>query len=391
MKGIDFMSEQIFFDGNSTTPLDKRAFDAMLPYFSEVYGNPASIDYRIGLEANNAVTRARKKIAACINADPEDIFFTSGATESDNLAILGILQANADKGKHFITCVTEHSAVLETAKELEKRGYDITYLTVDRSGAVDLDQLKESIRPDTVLVSVMAANNEVGTTVPLKKIGEITRSRGTYFHTDAAQIAGHLPLDVKEMNIDGLSISGHKMHGPKGIGALYISQTEPRVKINPISFGGGHEKGLRSGTLNVPGIVGLAEALEISCKEMQKEYDRFVNWRQSLLSKLQQDCGNVELNGHPDSRIPHNISLYIKGVENKDLLNRLPEFALSAGSACTTMKDQGSHVIEALNLGDRRAYNTIRIGFCRMNTQEQFELLSSRLAEEITAIRRISG
>lgn len=385
------MSEQIFFDGNSTTPLDKRVLETMLPYFTEMYGNPASIDHRIGMEANAGVKKARKIIASCINADPEDIFFTSGATESDNLAIQGILQANADKGNHLITCVTEHAAVLETAKVLEKKGYAVTYLTVDQNGKVDLDQLTESIRPDTVLVSVMAANNEVGTTAPLKEIGEITRSKGVYFHTDAAQAAGHIPLDVKEMNIDGMSISGHKMNGPKGVGALYISRTQPRVNISPLSFGGGHEKGLRPGTLNVPGIVGLAEALKISCKEMQKEHDRFVNWRQSLLSKLQQECGDIELNGHPNSRIPHNISIYIKGVENKALLNRLTEFALSAGSACTTMKAQDSHVIEALNLSDRRSYNTIRIGFCRMNTQDQFDLLSSRLTEEITAIRRIFG
>ena len=382
---------RIFFDANSTTPVDKRVIEAMLPYYSENYGNPASIDHTFGTQANNAIKQARKRIANAINAAPEDIIFTSGATEADNLVIQGILQANKDKGSHLITCATEHPAVLEPAKALEAQGFEVTYLPVDNYGLVDLDMLINSIKPETVLVSIMAANNEIGTIAPLREIGAITKSKGIYFHTDAAQAVGHIPIDVKEMNIDCMSISGHKMHGPKGIGALYIRRSNPRVKIIPSAYGGGHERGLRPGTLNVPGIVGLAKAVEISQKEMAAEHKRCNEWRNMLLQRLNSECGEVELNGHPEHRIAHNLNLFIEGVENKALMNRLQDFALSAGSACSTVKAEESHVIKALGLGNRRSFNSIRIGFCRTNTQPQVELLADRLVEEITAIRRIFG
>ncbi len=385
------MDNRIFFDGNATTPLDRRVFEAMVPYFSELYGNPASIDHTFGTEANKAVKKARKEIASVINANSEDIIFTSGATEADNMAVQGIMHANKDRGSHLITCLTEHPAILETAKALEEQGFAVTYLSVDKYGLVNLQELSESIRPDTVLVSIMAANNEIGTIAPLEKIGEITREKKVYFHTDAAQAAGHIPLDVETMKIDCMSISAHKMHGPKGIGALYIRRSNPRVKMSPIVFGGGHERGLRPGTINVPGAVGLAKALQLSKKEMPSEQKRYTEWRGHVLDMLKSKCDGVELNGHHENRITHNISLYIKGVENKALLNRLPEFALSAGSACTTMKSQDSHVIEALNLGDHRSFNTIRIGFSRANSKKDIELLTDRLVEEITAIRRIFG
>jgi cysteine desulfurase len=385
------MEPKIFLDGNATTPVDNRVLESMLPYFSEVYGNPASIDHTFGTEANDVVNNARQTIASIINAKPEEIIFTSGATEADNLALQGIMQANSDKGKHLITCVTEHPAVLETAKMLEKRGFEVTYLPVDKLGIVDLNLLKNSIRLDTVLVSIMAANNEIGTIAPIKEIGAITRSYKIYFHTDAAQTVGHIPINVEAMNIDCMSISAHKMHGPKGIGALYIRRSNPRVRVSPVLFGGGHERGVRPGTLNVPGVVGFAKALQIAKKEMKAEAKRFQNWRKNLLEHLSSECGGVELNGHPEIRIPQNVNLFIEGVENKVLINRLKEFAISAGSACSTIQEKESHVIQSLRFSNHRSYNSIRIGFIRLNTQSEVELLTERLAEEITAIRKIFG
>lgn len=385
------MDERIFFDGNATTPLDKRVLEVMVPYFSEMYGNPASIDHTFGTEANNALKKARKDISTVINASPEDIIFTGGATEADNMALQGIMQANTEKGNHLITCVTEHPAVLETARALEKQGFKVTYLPVDKYGSISLKELSDSIKDDTVLVSIMSANNEIGTIAPLEKIGEITKSKGVYFHTDAAQAVGHIPLDVEKMNIDCMSISGHKMHGPKGIGALYIRRSNPRVKISPILWGGGHEKGLRPGTVNVPGAVGLAKALQLSKKEMNAENERYTKWRMSILKTLGSKCEGVKLNGHPEDRIPQNVNIFIEGIENKALLNRLQDFALSAGSACSTIKSQESHVIKALGFDNGRSYNSIRIGFSRINSQEDVELLAERMIEEITAIRRIFG
>ena len=385
------MDSKIFLDGNATTPVDKRVLDSMLPYFSEIYGNPASIDHTFGTKANDAVNNARQTIASIINAKPEEIIFTSGATEADNLALQGIMQANSDKGKHLITCVTEHPAILETTKMLEKKGFEVTYLPVDKYGIVNLAMLEHSIRSDTVLVSVMAANNEIGTIAPIDKIGEIARSHSVYFHTDAAQAAGHIHIDVEKMNIHCMSISAHKMHGPKGIGALYIRRLNPRVRISPLLFGGGHERGIRPGTLNVPGIVGFAKALQIAKKEMKAEEERFTNWRKNLLEKLSSKCGDIELNGHLENRIPQNVNLFIKGVENKVLINRLEEFAISAGSACSTIQAKESHVIESLGLGNSRSFNSIRIGFSRVTTQDDIDLLIDRLGKEIITIRKIFG
>ena len=383
------MDSKIFLDGNATTPVDKRVLDSMLPYFSKVYGNPASIDHAFGTEANDAVNNARQTIASIINAKPEEIIFTSGATEADNLALQGIMQANSDKGKHLITCVTEHPAILETTKMLEKQGFEVTYLPVDKFGIIDLKMLEKSIRSDTVLVSIMAANNEIGTIAPIKEIGKITRFHKVYFHTDAAQAVGHIPIDVEVMNIDCMSISAHKMHGPKGIGAFYIRRSNPRVRVSPVLFGGGHERGVRPGTLNVPGVVGFAKALQIAKKEMKAEAKRFQNWRKHLLEYLSSECGGIELNGHPEIRIPQNVNLFVEGVENKVLINRLKEFAISAGSACSTIHAKESHVIKALGFGNHRSFNSIRIGFSRMTIQSDIDLLADRLAEEINTIRKI--
>jgi len=383
------MDSKIFLDGNATTPVDKRVIESMLPYFSKVYGNPASIDHTFGTEANDAVNKARQTIASIINAKPEEIIFTSGATEADNLALQGIMRANRDKGKHMITCVTEHPAILETTKMLEKKGFEVTYLPVDKFGIVDLKMLEQSIRSDTVLVSIMAANNEIGTIAPIEKIGKITRVQKVFFHTDAAQVAGHIPIDVEATNIDCMSISAHKMHGPKGIGALYIKRSNPRVRIAPIVCGGGHERGIRPGTLNVPGIVGFAKALQIAKKEMKAEAKRYNGWRKSILENLHPQCEGIELNGHPEKRIPQNVNLFIEGVENKVLINRLKEFAISAGSACSTIHTKESHVIKSLGFDDNRSFNSIRIGFSRVTSQSDVNFLVRRLVEEINTIRKI--
>ncbi|HHE40066.1 MAG TPA: cysteine desulfurase [Candidatus Cloacimonetes bacterium] len=385
------MKNVIYFDGNATTPLDERVLEVMLPYLKDCFGNSASIDHVYGIEAKRAVDNARECISDIIKTSPSEIIFTSGATESNNLAIQGIMKANAEKGKHLITSVTEHPAVLETFKMMEANGYEATYVPVDQYGVIDLDMLKKSVRPDTVMVSIMAANNEIGTLAPLKEIGSITREAGVIFHTDAAQAVGHVPIDVQSMKIDCMSISGHKCCGPKGIGALYIRKSNPRVKLLPSVFGGGHERGYRSGTLNVPGIVGLGKAIQISKKEMAFEAKRFTQWRKYLLSYFSENDIVVELNGHPNNRIPHNISIYIPGIENKALLNRLKEFALSAGSACSTLEAAESHVVKALHLQERRSFNTIRIGFTRLNTKSEVEHLAKHIAEEVKGIRNIFG
>ena len=387
----DSTNKVIYFDGNATTPLDERVLEAMMPYLKGTFGNPASIDHIYGIKAKRAVDDARDSISTIIKSSSSEIIFTSGATESNNLAIQGIMKANTNKGNHLITSVTEHPAVLETAKTMEANGYDVTYVPDDQYGIVDLGILKKSIRPDTVLMSIMAANNEIGALAPLKEIGTIAREAGIIFHTDAAQAVGHIPIDVQSMKIDCMSISGHKCCGPKGTGALYIRKSNPRIRLLPSIFGGGHERGYRSGTLNVPGIVGLGKAMQISQKEMASEAKRFTQWRKYLLSYLSENDIIVELNGHTDDRLPHNISLYIPGIENKALLNRLKEFALSAGSACSTLEAAESHVVKALNFQDRRSYNTIRIGFTRLNTESEVKQLAKRIVEEVKGIRSIFG
>lgn len=381
----------IYMDYHATTPVDPRVLDAMLPYFNQEFGNAASIDHIYGSRAAEAVEEARKQIAHKINAKPEEIIFTSGATESDNLALLGVAEQNSDKGDHIITCVTEHKAVLDSCKRLEKLGKSVTYLPVDSFGMVDTAAVKDAITDRTILISIMAANNEVGTIAPIAEIGKIAHKHGVLFHTDAAQAAGHIPIDVEAMNIDLMSISAHKIYGPKGIGALYVRRRNPKVNVAPIIFGGGHERGLRSGTLNVPGIVGFGKALEIAEKEMKAEESRFRKWTANMLGSFQQAFSGVELNGHPIQRLAHNLNVSFEGIESKALLHLLrSDLAISAGSACTTAIVAPSHVLLALGINAEKAHSAVRFGFGRFNKEEEIEYATERVIWAVSKLKRLS-
>jgi cysteine desulfurase len=361
----------------------------MLPYFTEKFGNAASIDHDYGHEAKQAVDKAREQIATMINARPDEIIFTSGATESDNIALLGVAEKYADKGDHIITCVTEHKAVLDTCQHLEKLGKKVTYLPVDQYGQVDPDDVRRAITPKTILISIMAANNEIGTLAPLVEIGQIAAEHDLLFHTDAAQAVGHIPIDVQAMKIHILSMSGHKIYGPKGIGVLYRRRSNPRVKLEPVIYGGGHERGLRSGTLNVPAIVGFGEALRIAKQEMGQDAGRFRGWTQRIYHSLQEALGEVFLNGHPTQRLAHNLNVSLLGIESKALIVKLKGMALSTGSACTSAKVEPSHVIQALGFGDERAHSAIRISVGRFNNDEQIDQAIDRILEASRQLRTI--
>jgi len=381
----------VYMDHHATTPMDPRVLEAMLPYFSQIFGNAASIDHEYGAEAARAVETARQQIARLINARPDEIIFTSGATEADNLAILGVAEQYADRGNHIITCVTEHKAVLDPCRYLERRGWQVTYLPVDQQGLVDPDDVRRAITPQTVLISIMTANNEIGTLAPIADIGQIAREHEVLFHTDATQAVGHVPVDVEAMNIDLLSISAHKIYGPKGIGALYVRKRYPRVRLAPQMHGGGHERGMRSGTLNVPGIVGLGKALEIAWQEMAAEGQRLRRLRDRLWAGLQARLDNVQLNGHPTQRLPHNLSIAIPGVESRSLLVQLKhDVALSTGSACTTAKVEPSHVILALGYGEERAHCSVRFGLGRENTEADVDFVMQQLEAAVSRLRRLS-
>ncbi|GHG32622.1 cysteine desulfurase IscS [Deinococcus indicus] len=379
----------VYLDHNATTPIDPRVLEKMLPYFTQVYGNAASVDHEFGHQALEAVNLAREQIAAAINAEPDEIIFTSGATESDNIALLGVAEKYARKGDHIITCVTEHKAVLDTCARLERLGKRVTYLPVDQYGLVDPEDVRRAITPQTILVSIMAANNEIGTLAPLAEIGQVTREHGVLFHTDAAQAVGHVPLDVKAMNIDILSMSAHKMYGPKGVGALYRRRSNPRVLLEPVIYGGGHERGIRSGTLNVPGIVGFGEALEIAVNEMEVYTLHSRNLISHLLSQIELEIKGISLNGHSVLRLPHNLSLVIPGVEGKALSVRLGDIALSTGSACTSAKVEPSHVIQALGFDSSRAHNTIRISVGRFNKIDDINYAAKKIIKEAKLLQAL--
>lgn len=381
----------VYMDHHATTPVDPRVLEAMLPYFSQVFGNAASVDHEYGAEAARAVENARQQIAQLINAQPDEIIFTSGATESDNLAILGVADQYADRGKHIITCVTEHKAVLDTCHYLERKDWQVTCLPVDRQGLVDPDDVRQAITPHTVLISIMMANNEIGVLAPIAEIGQIARDHEVFLHTDAAQAVGHIPVDVEAMNIDLLSVSAHKIYGPKGIGALYVRKRRPRVRVAEQMHGGGHERGMRSGTLNVPGIVGLGKALEIAGQEMEAEGQRLRELRDRLWAELQAELDDVQLNGHPTQRLPHNLSIAIPGIENRSLLVQLKhDVALSTVSACTTAKVEPSHVILALGYGEERAHCSIRLGLGRENTEHDVEFVIERLTLVVQRLWRLT-
>ncbi|MCE7947201.1 MAG: aminotransferase class V-fold PLP-dependent enzyme [Chloroflexi bacterium CFX4] len=382
-------TDYIYLDHNATTPVDVRVLEAMLPYFTKVFGNAASLDHEAGHEANRVVNLAREQCARILNAnDPKEIIFTSGATESDNIALFGVAEKYADKGDHIITCVTEHKAVLDCCRRLEQLGKRITYLPVDQFGIVDLDALRAAITPKTILISIMFANNEIGTIAPIQEIGAIAREHGVLFHTDAAQAVGHIPVDVEAMHIDLLSFSAHKIYGPKGIGGLYVRRRNPRVKVAPVIYGGGHELGIRSGTLNVPGIVGMGKALEIARVEMRAEAEKYRQWTQMMFQQLRDDLGSVELNGHPTQRLPHNLNVSIKGIESRSLIVQLKDIAISTGSACTSASVEPSHVIMALGFGEERAHNAIRMGIGRYTTLHEILTAISQIS---LAVQRISN
>lgn len=385
------MKLPIFMDNHSTTPVDRRVLDAMLPYFCEKFGNAASRNHVFGWEAEEAVENARKQIARLIHADPKEIVFTSGATESDNLALKGVLEMYHEKGNHLITSVTEHRAVLDTAKTLEAKGKaTVTFLPVDKYGMVNPDDVRKAITDKTVLISIMLANNEIGTINPIKEIGRIAKEKGVLFHCDATQGVGKIPVDVQEMGIDLMSFSAHKIYGPKGVGALYVRKKAPRVRIVPQMDGGGHERGMRSGTLPVPLIVGFGKACELCEQEMEAEGRRLAALRDRLQAGIMNALEEVYLNGHPTQRLPHNLNLSFAYVEGESLLMGLKEIALSSGSACTSATLEPSYVLRALGVGSDLAHSSIRFGLGRFNTEEEVEYTINRIIETVKKLREMS-
>ncbi len=384
------LKRPIYLDCNATTPLDERVLETMLPYFTEHFGNPASITHQYGWEAEAAVKKAREILATAINATPEEIIFTSGATEANNLAIKGIAEAYFDKGKHIITVATEHNAVLDPCTYLQNLGFEVTYLPVNTDGIIDLISLETALRDDTILVSVMAANNEIGVLQPLAKIGEMCKENSIIFHTDAAQAIGKIPLDVQEMNIDLMSLTAHKIYGPKGIGAIYVRRRHPRVKLAPQIHGGGHERGMRSGTLCTPQIVGFGKAVEVALAEMESEAKKLTSLRQRLWEKLQ-TLENIFLNGHPTERLPGNLNISVEGVDGQALLLGLQSvMAVSSGSACTSAKVAPSHVLQALGRSEKLAYASVRFGIGRFNTVEEIDIVAEQAIATIKSLRQAS-
>jgi len=380
----------IYFDNHATSPVDPRVLEAMLPYFTERFGNAASRNHRYGWEAEEAVEVARKQVADLIGAGPKEIVFTSGATESDNLAIKGAAHMYRDKGDHVITAVTEHKAVIDTCKRLEKEGFRVTYLPVRKDGLVDLDELRDAITAKTILVTIMAANNEIGVLQPVAAIGAIAKEKGVLFHTDAVQAAGKVPFDVTAANVHMASLSAHKMYGPKGVGALYVRRRNPRVLLAPIIDGGGHERGMRSGTLNVPGIVGFGKAAELSRIEMAEERARVGALRDRLSAKLHAGLDQLYINGSMEHRLPGNLNISFAYVEGESLLMGINDVAVSSGSACTSASLEPSYVLKALGTGDELAHSSIRFGLGRFNTEEEVDYVAEKLVAVVSKLREMS-
>jgi cysteine desulfurase len=380
----------IYMDNHATTPVDPRVLEAMLPYFSEKFGNAASRNHSFGWTAEEAVENARAQIARLINATPKEIIFTSGATESNNLAIKGVAEMYREKGNHIITQVTEHKAVLDTCKRLEKYGYEVTYLPVAKDGRIDLDDLRRAITPKTILITIMYANNEIGVIQPIEEIGRIAKEKGVFFHSDAVQAAGKVPVDVQKENIDLLSLSAHKVYGPKGCGALYVRRRNPRVQLASIIDGGGHERGMRSGTLNVPGIVGLGKAVELAQNEMPEESKRLRALRDRLKEGLFAKLDELYINGSMTHRLPHNLNVSFAYVEGESLLMGINDVAVSSGSACTSATLEPSYVLKALGVGEDLAHTSIRFGLGRFNTQEEVDYVVRRVVEVVSRLRELS-
>jgi cysteine desulfurase len=385
------LSRPIYMDYNATTPMDSRVLEAMIPYFTEKFGNAASRNHSYGWEAEEAVEKAREQVAKAIGADAKEIIFTSGATESDNIAIKGAVDMYAEKGNHIITLLTEHKAVLDTCRRLEREGKaTVTYLAPKPDGIVDLEQLEAAITDKTIMVAIMMANNEIGVIQPMAKIGEICRKHGVLFFTDAVQAVGKVPLDVNAMKIDVLAISGHKIYGPKGIGALYVRRKNPRVKLTGVIDGGGQERGMRSGTLNVPGIVGLGKALEIAVEEMPTEIKRLTYLRDKLKDGVMSQLEDCYVNGSMESRLPGNINISYAYVEGEGLLMGLKGLAVSSGSACTSASLEPSHVLKALGVGDELAHSSIRYGLGRFTTEEEVDYAIQITVEAVNRLREMS-
>lgn len=382
------MNRPIYLDNHATTPVDQRVVEAMVPFFTEHFGNPSSLTHSYGWAAEAAVKRSRETIATAIAATPEEIIFTSGATEANNLAIKGVAEAYFAKGQHIITVQTEHSAVLDPCGYLESLGFTVTYLPVQPDGLLDLTTLEQAFRPDTILVSVMAANNEIGVLQPLAEIGALCKQRGVLFHTDAAQALGKIPLNVAAMQIDLLSMTAHKLYGPKGIGALYVRRRQPRVKLAAQIHGGGQERGMRSGTLYPPQIVGFGKAVELALEEMASEAQRLGELRSHLHQSLS-PLGGIHLNGHPSQRLPHNLNLSIEGVDGQALLLGLRSIvAVSSGSACSSVDTAPSHVLKALGHSDELAYASLRFGLGRFTTDSDIDQVVTGLIATIESLRQ---
>ncbi len=384
------MKLPIYMDNHATTPMDPRVFDAMKPYFTEIFGNAASRNHSFGWQAEEAVEKARKQIADLIGANPKEIIFTSGATESNNLALKGVAEMYAEKGNHIITAATEHKAILDTCKRLEKSGVRVTYLPVQANGLVDLDMLREAITDKTILISIMYANNEIGVLQPIAEIGKLAKEKGVLLHTDAVQAVGKVPVNVIKDNVDILSLTGHKLYGPKGCGALYVRRKGPRVQLTAQMDGGGHERGMRSGTLNVPGIVALGAACAICQAEMPEEARRMSFLRDRLRHKLESELDDVYINGTTEHRLPNNLNISFAYVEGESLLMGINDIAVSSGSACTSATLEPSYVLKALGAGDDLAHSSIRFGLGRFNTEEEVDYVADKVVDVVKKLRELS-
>ncbi len=384
------MKLPIYLDYQATTPCDPRVVEAMLPYFTEHYGNAASRNHKYGWAAEEAVERSREQIAALLGANPKEIVFTSGSTESINLALKGAAEMYSDKGKHIVTCQAEHKAVLDVCKHLEEQGFEVTYLQPDKSGRVSVEQVAAALRPDTILVALMWANNEVGTLNPIREIGALCHEKGVLMFTDATQAAGKVPVDVEADHVDMLCLSGHKIYGPKGVGVLYVRRKGPRVRLVAQMDGGGHERGMRSGTLNVPGIVGLGKACELARVELESEAKRCAELRDHLEQRIFSALDFVHLNGNREHRLPNNLNVSFAFVEGESLLMGISDVAVSSGSACTSASLEPSHVLRAMDVGEDLAHSSIRFGVGRFTTREEVDFAADQVIAAVKRLRELS-
>ena len=384
------MKLPIYLDYHATTPVDPIVLQTMLPYFSEIFGNAASRNHEFGWTAEAAVERGRQQIAQLMGAHEKEVIFTSGATESNNLAIMGVADMYQEKGKHIITCPIEHKSVLDTCQFLEKKGFIITYVPVDSNGQVSAEVIRNAITPQTILVSIMAANNEIGTVNPIAEIGKVCKEKGILFHTDAVQAAGKIPLDVEKMGVDLLSVTAHKIYGPKGVGALYVRRKNPRVRLTPLIHGGGHERGMRSGTLNVPGIVGFGKAAELAQQLLPIETVKVQKLRDRLWAGIQKNLDEVYLNGHPIERLPNNLNVSFAFVEGESLMMGMKELAVSSGSACTSSSLEPSYVLKSIGVGEDLAHTSIRFGLGRFTTEEEIDYAIEKVVQTVKKLRDLS-